>query len=899
VVWQNILTSRLTMTSRFVMLVTASVACRDATSPRPVIPLQQRNVAAVEHDRDTPDTGAVRLTHVCDNTFRVRYFGRDTMTITWIVEGTQETGRLLLHPAVRTSRDTAVHRDSVRHHGSHRRGRNTSDSAGSRRRDAYRRDADRRDPWRVRRVTPWDTTFTTVHQGAVQLLYNGTVLQRRTNARRSCTTEIKLVVITERGVMEQHRLHDSTFRVGTVVPYDFRAGPGFENVLVTLDGAPVPAAGTVTMDSTHVFIASADTIVTLNATEQQISTAIRAVLTASDPAVAYQALLAQLRALGDRQDLDTIVTRAEYAAYDPIDDSAAIRRVDDVLAGQLFPLTENSPTVTASAQRMMPRRGKAAPPHPAHTLHPSLSLDAATGTSRDTLEPTTVMYVNGVMTTPAKSAATAVRLERLLEQIPRFKHREFAYSHFYNRNYTTQIGATPSQRLASCFASLRTRMPFLGSRSWALYMQRCLGENATHLIGDIDLVEAATQYVQLLLNMTPTVADVQSLADVVQQLRQHGRHTLLVPHSQGTLITQQALTVLRSTFRFDESRDSVGIAVAPLAAPLSTAWTLPSSRIKPITIYGDIVPDLGGNNWPRIATPTGLALAAEVATLQQRAPGMVVVESYIALRKAYVGIQLHDVNASYLGAPVAPVVRDSVASLYREVAVGDLAIAIAQDQLTIGQGRSLGLYLNVYNQNDMSHLSAPLKGRDIAWRSSDPSVVSIDAGGRVTAKSAGTATIWGRTWGDSSAVVYTVAGVPTVMSGTYSGTWETLDYSQPYVKANASMTLSVSASGVTGSVTWWSGGQPFSAPIVSSTIDAVGLSATLTLQAPDPEAVFLGKRCIGPSSTPATNPLDNVGGGATDCYQVISVHLSGTQLQGSSYGVGPVLSRLWYLQKTS
>jgi hypothetical protein len=494
------------------------------------------------------------------------------------------------------------------------------------------------------------------------------------------------------------------------------------------------------------------------------------------------------------------------------------------------------------------------------------------------LEQTTVLYINGIFNTPGSSATTAVRLETLMRQLPRFTSRTFAFSHFYNRNLFDQL-ETSAQRQASCAASLSQRLRFLGSRSWPLYLQRCLGQHATTLLKDNDVVEAFTQYVQILLHLPASAPDVDALADVIQRFRASGRHTLLVPHSQGNLMVQQAMDVMRGTYGYAESRDSTGITVVPLASPLSTGWAFPSARLKPITVFGDIVPNVGGNQWPRFSTPKGEALAASTTALLNRMPGNPFVHVYVALRKIVAGIKLHSVNDSYLSAPADVAVRDSIASSYREVAVGELAFGIALDQLNEGSSRSLPPFVTVYNQNDLGkHKTTPLKGRDIAWWSTNPQIASVDGNGRVEGVHSGTTTVWARSWSDSASVAYTVQATPTMLSGTYTGFWETLDYSQPFFHDAASMTLSASGSTVSGSVNWSSGGRTFSSQIFHGTVDPMGTSATLTLLAPDPEAVFLGKRCIGDPGLAPQDGETNVGAGSSDCYQVISVHLSVVRL---------------------
>lgn len=54
----------------------------------------------------------------------------------------------------------------------------------------------------------------------------------------------------------------SSFAQGSVVPYSYTAQAGFNNLVVLLDGSPVPAAGAVTMNAAHTLGATAQAIPT-------------------------------------------------------------------------------------------------------------------------------------------------------------------------------------------------------------------------------------------------------------------------------------------------------------------------------------------------------------------------------------------------------------------------------------------------------------------------------------------------------------------------------------------------------------------------------------------------------------------------------------------------------------
>jgi hypothetical protein len=549
-------------------------------------------------------------------------------------------------------------------------------------------------------------------------------------------------------------------------------------------------------------------------------------------------------------------------------------------------LGRNAPIVTTAPRITTPQ-----------ITAPRASIGVVRDTPPDSLEPTTFLYVNGIFTSPEKCAQTLFRLRVLLRQIPRFKKPAFTLAQFYNRSMWRQI-ETPEQRQAACIASLETRLPFLGSRSWARFLEKCYGEHSTVMPTDNDISEAVSQYVRLQLKLQPNTPDAEVLADTLQQIRSRGRHVIMIPHSQGNLMVEQAVSVLRSTFGYTEARDSIGLAAVPLAAPTSNGWEFPIARIKPITIFGDIVPDLGLSTWPRTRTPQSTAAEREINRLIARNAANPYIVHYAALRKLMNGVALHDVDEAYLQGVAGLAVRDSAAASYQEVAAGELDILLSADQLPLGQGRNLPLYSRIFNQQDLEkHTTIPLSGRDIAWRSTDTSIVKVSPQGQVTSVAVGNATVWGRTWADSAPVQFTVLPIPDQISGTYQGFWETLDYSLPYVKAAASMTLRASGTTVAGTVSWVDNGTTYTSPILSGFLDPMGTTVHLTLQPPDPEAVATGKRCNGSTDIETPNGDANVGAGGVDCYQVISVHLSGTQLYGTSYAVGPIWNRIWTLER--
>src|SRR6185437_132430 len=203
----------------------------------------------------------------------------------------------------------------------------------------------------------------------------------------------RFTVLVGPGVRGFPNASDSLWAYGTKARYGFLPAPGYENVVVRVDGMPALPIGLVVTDTEHVLTVTADRRVVLRSAALRLYGQARRLLTSSDPVAAYQAYLnaadayaaspsrSHEEAMRDLQDV-------EFLAFDPIRDSAALRRLDAALDGQVFEVG-------------------------------ATSVGGAGAT--DSVEPTVFLYINGIATPqfgPEGAVATRTELKGIVSEVP-------------------------------------------------------------------------------------------------------------------------------------------------------------------------------------------------------------------------------------------------------------------------------------------------------------------------------------------------------------------------------------------------------------------------------------------------------------------------------------------------
>ncbi|HEX2218271.1 MAG TPA: hypothetical protein VHG35_05665 [Gemmatimonadales bacterium] len=448
------------------------------------------------------------------------------------------------------------------------------------------------------------------------------------SARRDAAGDTpRLKVLLGPGVAGRPITSDSVYRPRGKVRYAFEAAPGHDNLIVMLDGEYVPAQGVVTMDRAHLLIATADVRVAPPPGGEDLLRSARAILTSPDPVAAYQSHLDAVgdlfASVGEPEALRRLAA-IEYLAFDPVRDADAMLRVDSVLAGHGFALRGSAVMATT-------RQG---------TGPASLSQSAA-GT------PTTAYYVNGVLNSFTQAQTSARVLEVVVDEAGTPNIDRVGV--LYNRTYSAQM--TPfEKRTTMCLQDLARSEHFLGDLSLRFRYLRCMGDFGQHLGTNFDLVEALRQVMQINGYASfATEADARMIGDTIRQEWRSGRNVILVPHSQGNLMSQQAINYAKSS-----SASGAGsprcVGVVSLAAPVSSNWPLSQGTdLFPVAVKGDMILWLGMNHFARTETSLSRQADAKVAEwdrlTQMLGPGAGVAARII---QAKWGLRLHGAVESYM-----------------------------------------------------------------------------------------------------------------------------------------------------------------------------------------------------------------------------------------------------------
>ena len=175
----------------------------------------------------------------------------------------------------------------------------------------------------------------------------------------SSDTAYRLARLVEPSVQANFSHADTLLAPNTSVTYTVTAASGHQNVQVTIDGQISSASGTIVMSEAHTIVASADRIVTVSSVDQALVTSARAVILSSDPVSAFQAYLDDVKDLVDNPtpaDAGARLDAIHFLAFDPIEDSAALRAVDEALAGKMFTIGDTAETTASSKARLLFRK---------------------------------------------------------------------------------------------------------------------------------------------------------------------------------------------------------------------------------------------------------------------------------------------------------------------------------------------------------------------------------------------------------------------------------------------------------------------------------------------------------------------------------------------------------------
>lgn len=543
---------------------------------------------------------------------------------------------------------------------------------------------------------------------------------------------VMLTVISEPGVHGDLNSQTYTFRRGERVMYSFAADSGYRNALVTLDQNPLPTRGRITMNDSHVLIASADRETGVATGDEWILRDARSLLRARDKTTSAQQLLTKLDEMPDTVNIVERLRRVEMTVLNRDADAAAMHALDAALDGHSFDagsgnaIRDDTPIGGGGgiATSLFVPLGSQA------RLLPSATMIAPTEHGG---EPVTIAYVNGILTTPLGALFAAHHVAMAARSAHWYANVPFDVKLIYNRSAMADETSTEDR----CILELGIQGDWLGLNSLPNEVARCLNSTPPKVLAMFaDYAEAGTELVSVLnRSVTSRPRDVDTVAAFATRMRNEGQHVIFVMHSQGNLVVQQALTLLKTRGQYSQSGDTTCIGAVALASPTSEAWPIAARHLHGLVVDGDAILMLGKNNFPRIQTPmSDSATRATTGSIRARIVGLAT-----AARIRW-GLRLHSAIQSYLTPePIRGRIQDAIVSSYRGCALGEIRVTPQSMQLHTGETGAFHVALADLN-------GELLDGRrGLTWHAESQSdwqrAVQLSADGVATAKYVGATSI--------------------------------------------------------------------------------------------------------------------------------------------------------------
>ena len=320
----------------------------------------------------------------------------------------------------------------------------------------------------------------------------------------------KLSVAATRGVSVTPNAANASFDSGSVVAYTVSALPGYGHLQAQLDGSTVATGGTITMNADHRLVAYADSSVVVSSQDSVNVAHARQLLVSANPVQTFASLLSAefgMEATSGAQAAAHATEIVASRAFDPVADSAALRRVDAALNG----LTFDVPLSTVSSNL------------------------AATQTTTAGPLPLTFLFVNGIQTSPYGWIDDLVAAHALIStsNLPDFSAGGYVFRGYYNATWGVERG---TRAFCEAMTVELSWLQFVGAGS--------MYDNVVTKCGLIpDLLKGVKDLTDL-YSFQPAPPDVQLLANRIQAERRAGRGVIVIAHSDGTTLTQEAFRLL-------------------------------------------------------------------------------------------------------------------------------------------------------------------------------------------------------------------------------------------------------------------------------------------------------------------------------------------------------------------
>jgi alpha-tubulin suppressor-like RCC1 family protein len=333
-------------------------------------------------------------------------------------------------------------------------------------------------------------------------------------------------------------------------------------------------------------------------------------------------------------------------------------------------------------------------------------------------------------------------------QTPAYQGGDLAF-YFYNATWTFNPG----------YSELECALAYAEAFSSANVLDLLnLGYTCGYTLHDLS---TAAGQLDNVLNSFPVEGNpyALNLSDIIKRQISLGRGVILVGHSQGNLMVQEALHNLYTSASPMAARC---VSVVALAAPTSASWPVGGETVAGVAVKGqalqDIILELGLNAFPTASTDVSDSVENEVSRAGPVLGPLAVIPAELFL---------HTVVESYLkGDYTQQWITNTLGAergFLRNTCHNRVTIAPTVDSVAVG---------NTVQVTDTvkNPLDSLLTGIPVTWRSSNPTIAMVDQTGIVTGNQLGTDTIWAVISGDSASATITVTPLaPVSASGISAG----------------------------------------------------------------------------------------------------------------------------------